>query len=300
MKGKRFLAVLMAALCAALILVPAVPAQAATSSVYIEEYTDANGKTKSFTKGTGTVFSEGSFSVNEHGGNHAIKNLKANKKGIKLAVTNTNYGTRYDSASDSDLPFRESTIRYYATKTGTYKITFKVNSKQYTYNLKIYASSNRAAKVTFGKQVVRDYSRTANASGYTYKAKVKSKVTGKSGKLTVKPTGPYKITGLVAETYNKKGNPVYTKLKNGGKLTLSKGYDKYISDDKTYSYSSPLKYTYIYISYKNTFTGESVTYSVGKNPDTGEKCIIRTTKDRYGTNKSYYVGGGSDIVLWQY
>ena len=303
-KSKKILAALMALLCLGLVMIPAVPAKAATTStVYINQYTDAKGNTKSFTKGTVTIFSQGSFRVSEEGGNHAIKNLKANKKGIKVAVTYTYYGSRYVSDSEDTIPYRETTISYYATKAGTYKITFKVGTKSYAFNLKAFATSTRTAKVTFGKQVVWDLTCTPNGTSYTYKYRSNTKVSGTKGKLTVKASGAYKNTGMIAVTFTKKGVPTYTKLKNGGTLKLSKGYYKYTSDDKTYTSTSARKYTYVYISYKNTYLGETVTYTIGKHPDTKEKCIVCTTKDPYGTEKYYITGeSGYDaaISLWQY
>ena len=122
--------------------------------VYVEPYTDSKGNVKEQKKFRVVTYSTGeSFNV-EYGPNNKIKSLKVNKKGMTAKVTE-----KYSNNSD-DYNYNSATISLYATKAGTYTVSFKVvNSKGKTRKkckVKVQAvnSSSLIKKVTFGKKTV--------------------------------------------------------------------------------------------------------------------------------------------------
>lgn len=266
--------------------------------IYVNPYTDAKGNIKEGKKVRVTTYSNGiaSFDVRYASGDK-IANVKTNKKGLEAKVTDT---TNYSSYGYSD-------ISLYATKPATYKVSFDVlnssNQKRGHYTVQVQAVNSTAVikKAVFGKQTV--YSNSASIKKGVKKNSSKSsyKVKGKSGKFKVTANSQYKITGIIVVSVNKKGQYVYKKFKNGKKLTLSQNYD-YTSTSASSgtSYHSFKKYTNIYVSYKDKFLGDTVTYSISKSR--GIKEIKRVTKDGQTGVKStsYSRCPSATISLWQY
>ncbi|MCR4674679.1 MAG: hypothetical protein K5675_06700 [Lachnospiraceae bacterium] len=305
-KSKKILAAIMAVLSLSMIIPTISPVEAASSKVYInytQSYDSTTGTTvyKSGSKKLlFSTFDEVSCRVYEEGTGAKIKNLKVNKSGLKAKVTNTNSNVYSDSTYGTSSRF--STITLYAKKTGTYKVTFKINSKSYTLTCKVVTSTNAFSKATFGSQEVSSRVITDGSNGYTSVITSNNKVSGSKGKfkVTANSDAGYKVTGLVVLSANKKGKATFKSVKNGRSITLSKAKLKYTSDDGYTTYTDAKKYTYVYVSYKNSTTGESVKYSIGKDPTTNQKAIKCVYKDNSGqTYTSYYTNGsGSDYEIW--
>ena len=267
--------------------------------VYVEPYTDSKGNVKEQKKFRVVTYSTGeSFNV-EYGPNNKIKSLKVNKKGMTAKVTE-----KYSNNSD-DYNYNSATISLYATKAGTYTVSFKVvNSKGKTRKkckVKVQAvnSSSLIKKVTFGKKTVISRSSSTKGGAKKTVTKESTKVSGKSGKLKITPNSQYKITGMVVLSVGKNGKYSYKKVKNGKKITLSKKYYKGESASSDL-YSRPTKkYTYIYVSYKDKFLGSSVTYSVAKKD--GKKVVKRVYTGRGYKSTDYFSGlsYSPDVTLWK-
>ncbi|MCM1180478.1 MAG: hypothetical protein NC347_09500 [Clostridium sp.] len=266
--------------------------------IYVNPYEDAKGNIKEGKKVRVTTYSNdiASFDVRYASGDK-IANLKTNKKGLEAKVTDT---TNYSSYGYSD-------ISLYATKPATYKVSFDVlnssNQKRGHYTVQVQAVNSTAVikKAVFGKQTV--YSNSASIKKGVKKNSSKSsyKVKGKSGKFKVTANSQYKITGILVVSVNKKGQYVYKKFKNGKKLTLSQNYDW--TDTSAYSGTSNhefKKYTNIYVSYKDKFLGDTVTYSISKSR--GIKEVKRVIKNGQTGRKtiSYDRCPSATISLWQY
>lgn len=304
-KFHRILAAVMAVFSLSLLIPTITPAQAATTEkVYVNYTYFYNEKTGNYEYKDGpknlivSTFSKTTFDVYSQGGASKIKNLKVNKKGLTAKVLST-YGSTYKDTPENS--YRRSQIGLYAKKPGTYSLSFKVGSKSYKMTIKALTYTGEFKKITYGSSVLSDRSITESDDGYTSTYTYRSKVSESSGKFSVtanKEAG-YKVTGLVVVTADKKGKPSYKKVKNGAKITLSKGKLTYTSDYSTYVKAK--KYTYIYVSYKNTLTGESVAYSVGKNPDTKKPAVKCVRKYANGnTYTSYFENGdGYDCSIWK-
>lgn len=268
--------------------------------VYVEAYYDVKGNvqnTKKMRIGTMDMYS---FRV-EYGKGDKITNLKVKKGGMTAKVT---YSREY---AYSDYGY--SDISMYATKAGTYTVSFDVvdsqNKKLKSCSVKVQAVNTYAVikKAVFGKKTVKTNTASIKKGTLKTSSKDATKVSGKSGKIKVTPNSQYKITGLVVVAVDKNGQYTYKKIKNGKKITLSKTYEdtyRYASGNG-YSSRSAKKYTYIYVSYKDKFFGDTCTYSVSKAR--GRKEVKRVEKDKatgerttsYGRCPSSY-----DIRLWQY
>jgi|GEM_PF-4554050 len=129
-----------------------------------------------------------------------------------------------------------------------------------------------------------------------------------SGKLSLKANGQYELTGAVVVTVNNKNKLTYTKLskkqvKKGKKITLSKGYVRndvvnLITD--SYTNNSQVKETYVFVSYKDKITGETVKKSIDKKSK-GYTTIKTVTKEADGTkDTSYSALPSADYVIYQY
>lgn len=269
-----------------------------SGNVYINRWTDSKGNAKSYTKQRMVINGFASTDV-EYASGDKITKLKVNKKGLAAAVT-YEYDPGYEGYS------AEATISLCASKTGTYKVSFTVvdanNRKRGSYKVtvQVVANSEVIKKATFGKQVVEQNLTTVKKGTASTTHISNKKVSGKDGKLKITPNSQYKITGIVVQSVDKNGKWTYKKIKNGKKITLSRQY-AYISKDPTgTNTSSRKKVTYIYVSYKDPFTGNTDTYSltksrgrkeiknVWKNGKTGVKRVT------YGRTLDY------DFGLWQY
>ncbi len=209
----------------------------------------------------------------------------------------------YQKVDATDYEYSEADIQLDSTKKGTYSVKIKVGSK--TTTVKVYVTDNprAVAQVKLGKSVLKKVSRKASSKSITdvYQSNfyVSSKV--KSGKLKVSATKGYKITGMVVAYVNKDGKAVYKKVKNGKKITLSQALaDRYTSTDGYYSKASK-KRTQIFVSYKDSYTGYSVTYAPVKKG--GLRKIKRTIKKTGDSTKyvdylTYGSGDSTDIYAY--
>lgn len=267
-------------------------------NIYINYGYDGKGNVKSQKKIRVTTYSStiDSFQV-RYGSGDKIANLKVNKSGLKAAVTDT------ENYSD----YGRSYISLYATKAATYKITFDVvnssNVKRGHYTVQVQAVNSDALikKATFKGKTVLSNTGTIKKSVKTNSSKSATKVTGSSGKLKVTANSQYKITGIVAAYVNKNGTYSYKKLKNGKTLTLSKAYES--SSTSAYSGSSSRsakKYTYIYVSYKDKFLGNTVTYSVSSARGRKEIKCVRKNGLLGTTTTTYSRCPSATFTLWQY
>lgn len=211
--------------------------------------------------------------------------------------------TNYQKVDATDYEYSEAVIQLDSTKKGNYSVKIKVGSK--TTTVKVYVTDNprAVAQVKLGKSVLKKVSRKASSKSITdvYQSNfyVSSKV--KSGKLKVSATKGYKITGMVVAYVNKDGKAVYKKVKNGKKITLSQALaDRYTSTDGYYSKASK-KRTQIFVSYKDSYTGYSVTYAPVKKG--GLRKIKRTIKftgdsTKYVDYLTYGSGDSTDIYAY--
>jgi len=266
--------------------------------IYVNPIEDAKGNYKDNKKIRIETYSDsvGSFRV-RYGSGDKLANLKVNKKGLAVAVSNSYNYSKYG----------DSTVSLYAEKPSTYKVSFDVlnsqNQKRGHYTVQVQAVNSDAVikKAVFGKQTIRLNSATIKKGVKKTSWKSVSKVSGKSGKLKITPNSQYKITGIITVTVNKKGQYVYKKFKNGKKLTLSQNYDS-TSTSAYYGRKSHTfkKKTYICVSYKDKFLGNSVTYSVTKARGIKEvKCVKKNAVTGEKTT-SYDRCPDATISLWQY
>ena len=267
--------------------------------IYINYGRDAKGNIKEQKKIRIITYSDvvGSFNV-RHGKGDKISNLKVSKKGLEARVTDTYNGSAYSS----------SDISVYATKPAIYKVSFDVvnsnNVKRGHYTVQVQAvnADSIIKKAMFGKQTV--VSNTASVKKGVKKNSSKSscKVKGKSGKLKLTANSQYKITGIIVVSVDKNGKYTYKKFRNGRKLTLSKNYDLIsASASEGETRHSLKKRTYIYVSYKDKFFGDTMTYSI--SGARGRKEVKSVFKDAFsGAKTTDYDCCPSypTIELWQY
>lgn len=186
--------------------------------------------------------------------------------------------TNYQKVDATDYEYSKADIQLDSTKKGTYSVKIKVGSK--TTTVKVYVTDNTApiSQMKLGKSVLKKVSRKASSKSITnaYQSNfyVSSKV--KSGKLKLSATKGYKITGMVVAYVNKDGKAVYKKVKNGKKITLSQALAYRNTYTDGYYSKSSKKRTEIFVSYKDSYTGYSVTYAPVKKG--GLNKIKRTIK----------------------
>ena len=266
--------------------------------VYINYGYDVKGNVKEQKKMRISTYADSvsSFDV-RYGSGDKISGLKVNKKGLEAQVISSenrsNYGTAY--------------IGVYATKPGTYKVSFDVvnsaNQKRGRYTVQVQAVNSSAVikKAAFGKQTVISNTASIKKGVKKSSSKESCKVKGASGKFKVTANSQYKITGILVVSVDKNGKYTYKKFKNGKKLTLSKNYEVTSTNayNGTKSHSAKKK-TYIYISYKDKFYGDSVTYSIsGARGSKEVKCVTRDAFTGRRTT-SYSRCPSATITLWQY
>lgn len=204
----------------------------------------------------------------------------------------------------ADYEYSKATIQLTSTKAGTYTVNVNVNGK--ATKLKVYVTTyggDKAVSVALGKTALSKYSRKASDNGSTISdtSDYRVKSTTTSGKLKIKADKGIKITGLVVASVDKNGKAVYKKVKNGKKISLSKELEyKYIRPSGYYS-KDARKYTYVYVSYKDSYLGTYTTYSLTTKH--GVKQIKRTIK--YASDSKKYVdyldyGEGCTFDIWTY
>lgn len=267
-------------------------------NIYINLGYDVKGNVKQQKKIRVVTYSADStvFDV-RYGSGDKISNLKVNKKGLEAKVTST---VNYSS-------YGYSYISLYATKPATYKVSFDVvNSKNvkrghYTVQVQAVNSNSIIKKATFGKQTVVSNAASIKKGVKTNSSKYSTKVKGSSGKLKLSTNSQYKITGILVVSVDKNGKYTYKKIKNNKKLTLSKNYE-YTSTNAEYGtkYHSSKKYTYICVSYKDKFFGDTVTYSITNAR--GRKEVKRVEKDTFTGERTttYSRCPSATLTLWQY
>ncbi len=208
----------------------------------------------------------------------------------------------YKKVDATGYEYSEADIQLDSTKKGTYSVKIKVGSK--TTTVKVYVTDNvtPVSQVKLGKSVLKKESRKASSksvtSAYQSNFCVSSKV--KSGKLKLSATKGYKITGMVVAYVNKNGKAVYKKVKNGKKITLSQELAYKCTEYDGYYSKASRKYTDIFVSYKDSYTGYSVTYTPVKKG--GLNKIKRTIKKTGDSTKyvDYLTYGSGDINIYAY
>ncbi|MCM1158813.1 MAG: hypothetical protein NC300_08810 [Bacteroidales bacterium] len=271
-----------------------------TGKVYVDAYQNAKGNWQSTKKKRVAVYSLTSFKV-DYGYGDSISKLKANKKGLDLRVT------RSYERHDDENRYGYSTVTMMAQKAGTYKVSFDVVDSQkkkkghYTMTVLATAGTTDAiSKVTFGKQTVFSYTGAIKKGTYTTTEVNAMKVSGTADRLKVTPNSQYKVTGVLVVSVGANGKYAYKKVKNGGTVTLSKDYEsvsRYADGD--YSHSTR-KYTYVYVSYKDKFLGDSLTYSVTNKRGRKEIKTIRKNGKTGEKSVSYSKIPTATVTLWQY
>ncbi len=203
--------------------------------------------------------------------------------------------TNYKKVRATDYEYSEADIQLDSTKKGTYSVKIKVGSK--TTTVKVYVTDNTTpvSQMKLGKSVLQKVSRKASSKSITEAEQsnfyVSSKV--KSGKLKLSATKGYKITGMVVAYVNKDGKAVYKKVKNGKKITLSQALAYRSTSTRGYYNKDSKKRTQIFVSYKDSYTGYSVTYAPVKK---GGLSKIKRTIKFTGDSTKYvdYLTYGSD------
>lgn len=266
--------------------------------IYINWGFDVKGNVKEQKKVRVITYSDDIKSLHiRHGSGDKIANIKVNKKGLDAKVTSNQIYSDYG----------DSYISLYATKPATYKVSFDVlngsNVKRGHYTVQVQAvnSDSVIKKATFGKQTVISNTATIKKGVKKNSSKESCKVKGSSGKLKISANSQYKITGIVVVSVDKNGKYTYKKFKNGKNLTLSKNYEYTTTSaeqGRKYHYSK--KNTYIYVSYKDKFLGDSVTYSITSARGRKEvKCVKKDAFTGWRTT-SYSRRPYSDtFTLWQ-
>ena len=272
-------------------------AEKTPGKVYVEPVKTVKGKWVDTKKMRVVTDGTKTFDV-EYAAGDSIKNLKVNKKGLTAAVTYT-----YSDSQEWEEAMGYSRITLYGTKPGTYTVSFTVvdiNGKsrgKKKMTVQVVNSDSVTKKVTFGSQTV--ISDTVTYKNGTKKEVYKSntKVKGSSGKLKVTPDSQYKITGLIVCYVDKNGKEVYKKVGNGANITLSKTYG-YVSTSTGASNRSDKKLTYVWISYKDTFTGDTCKCSITKAR--GVKEVKRVCKNKLTGRTTVSYDAYANFGLWQY
>lgn len=274
------------------------------NKVYINMTTNASNNYVNNTKIRTGLFSSTTFRVYFPEGQD-VTNIKSNKKGLEVARTayyskSKTYNV-WDAATksykDETFNLGYATISLYATKAGSYKVTFNVGSSKYTVNV-LASASGVYTKATLGKTKLYANSAKVKNGELTQTITNTEKVSVKKGKLKFTAGSQYKITGFVVRYVDKNGKEQIKKYKNGKNIVLSQGYN-YSSKYSDGSYSkSAKKYTYVYVSYKDKFTGSSVTYSVSKSR--GKKEVKMVSKNGITKKSTTSYSPYATLELWSY
>ena len=295
---KRLMAVVVFALALSFMLADCTSVEAAVPKrqagvIYVNPQSDGWGDIvwKSFTKLRMGINNDASFNVYFGREGDYITDVKVNKKsGLIAGVTyqnNSYYDADYDWSS-------YGTIGLVSSKSGTYTVSFTVRkadgSVAGNYKVKVYAYPTGTVKTAkLGSKTV--YSSTIKQKGTTFTTTSKSswKVANslKSAKLKLTPNKGYKITGLTYVYYNEKGKPVVKTVKNGKTIKLSQQYSYRNYDSEGNYFKASKMYTNVYVSYKDTYLGTSVKYSVVKRHNT-KMIRMASTSTAGEVTYSYY------------
>lgn len=219
-------------------------------------------------------------------------------------------GTYYDTNmkentvdGQPDYAYSKATIQLSATKAGTYKVNISANGQTKTLKVNVTTYGGGFKSATLDKKTLTKRTRSASDKKITtsYTADYKVSSTAKSGKFKVSADKGVKITGLVVASVNKDGKAVYKKVKNGKKISLSQAYAVDRKNTSGYYNRSTRKDTYVFVSYKDTYLGTSVTYSVTSKH--GYKQIKQVYKKADGKKYVSYLDYGSssgDYNIWAY
>ncbi|MBA4686206.1 MAG: hypothetical protein H2184_03555 [Candidatus Galacturonibacter soehngenii] len=203
------------------------------------------------------------------GYDYTIANLKSSNS--KLKVKQTFYRTEEGYTENSNF----ATISLYASKEGTYKVSFdildaqgkKVSSKKIT----VYARNDSPLKtLKLGKNTIT--STTVNDANM--KTTDNYLLKGNSGKVKVTLAKGYKLKKIEYGIYDKaKKEIVYTTVKNNKKITYGKDSSEYSSKDeyfdedegkyirRKYWTKSAVAGTFIRVSYLDKYTKQENTLS---------------------------------------
>lgn len=267
--------------------------------LYVSAVVDKNGKWVNLSKLRMRAFATQTITADI---NTSARLMVTSSKPSALKAVMTEYN--YEDWPRINAGEAEATISLYATKTGTYTITVTAilkngAVKKHKIKVLVTAATGVYKKIKYGKKTVLSKSAKIKKGQLQTKASQSLRVTKKSGKLTVTPNSQYKITGIIVESVNKKGKAVYKKIKNGKTIKVSKGYRSTSTSayDNDYGRSSR-KYTYVYISYKDKFTGDTYTYSITK--DRGIKEVKLVTMDKRTGKKTVKYRPEVSLYLWNY
>jgi hypothetical protein len=274
------------------------------NKVYVNRTTDANGNYINQTKFRIGLFRI--YTINlDFPENAEVTNVKANKSGmdVKLTYYNSSYDTysTWDAANkkyvDPTFKLGHATISYMATKAGIYKISFNVGGAAYTVNV-LATEDQIFTKAVLGKKKLFASKNVVKKGQYSGSEDVMYKVSDTKGKLKFTPGTKYKITGFVVRYVDKNGKEKSKKYKNGKNIKLSQAVYRIEKGADGDSYKSPRKETQIYISYKDTFTGNSDTYSVVKNR--GKKEVKLVSKKNITKINTVSYNPDASLTLWNY
>ncbi len=170
---------------------------------------------------------------------HYISSVKSNSPNLlamiisDITATNPGESIYYCQSNDTEY-FRGFRIGFFATKKGSYKVTFTVkNAAKKTVTkktIKVYAGypNTPIKSITYAGKKYLD---VWNSSSFTTKKA--------SGKLKLVANQTYKIKKIeIATAFDTDGNPVYKKIKNGAKIKLATktAYRVIYSESDSYRY----------------------------------------------------------------
>ena len=187
----------------------------------------------------------------------------------------------------------------------------KLEKVTYTKTYKVLATKDIVKSVKLGKATNKN-STSLKEGGSSTSIKRGKRLSGKSGKVVVSMADKnYKLTGILACTYDADSNPVYNKVGNKKTVTFGTNAERYNTTEDSWWRTTMYKPTKILVLYKNAFTGESTvinsqskdaqgntTYVItrtytSENPSTGKDVLLTRTynvtrKKQYETSKYYY------------
>ena len=163
-------------------------------------------------------------------------------------------------------------------KYSPYKTPSYTHVKQY----KVVASTNILKSVKLGKSTYSSYT-TGKEGGSATTTKKGKLLTGKSGKVTVTMGPNYKLTSILAKTYDENGDAIYKLVKNKGTVTYGQNYETNDKSEEgaTYKYfnRSFYKETQIYAFYQNKTTKESTTVTKEGKDAAGNQTFVIEEKE---------------------
>lgn len=250
-----------------------------------------------------TVYTSGGFYVYLPERGDTIANLKATKNKAIVRIDHTGSTSIQTGTTYTYVPYVY--VSYRTNKPGTINITFKIKKADGKYR------SKKVHKFTVISTLNGSAIKNINFAGHTIydtKTVIKNKIkttktvsdyrTGlSSGRFYVTPNEGYKITGLVVATTEKDGSLKARSYANGATIPTSQN-PEFGSFSGGSESGTTRKYTYIYISYKDTKLHTASKYSVVNVHGTQEiKCVSRDSDGKVYTN--YYLpGSNANYVLY--